>query len=79
VKAGVRQRPSGDPDVDAGAILDALERSGVHADGVLTFWENWVRPGARARDGTVCPVCVFGFTSLDRTARPGACKIETLA
>ena len=38
---------SGDPDVDAAAILDALERSGVHPDGVLTFWEDCVREAAR--------------------------------
>jgi biotin carboxylase len=38
---------SGDPDVDAGAILGALERSGVRADGVLTFWENSVCEVAR--------------------------------
>ena len=38
---------SGDPDVDAGAILGALERSGVRADGVLTFVENYVCEAAR--------------------------------
>jgi len=38
---------SGDPDVDAGAILSALERSGVRADGVLTFFENYVCEAAR--------------------------------
>ena len=38
---------SGDPDVDAGAILDALDRSGVRADGVLTFVENYVCEAAR--------------------------------
>ena len=38
---------TGDPDVDAGAILDALERSGVRADGVLTFWEDSVCAAAR--------------------------------
>ena len=38
---------TGDPDVDARAILDALERSGVRADGVLTFWENSVCEAAR--------------------------------
>jgi carnosine synthase len=38
---------SGDPDVDAAAILGALERSGVRADGVLTFWEDCVREAAR--------------------------------
>lgn len=38
---------SGDPDVDAAAIVGALERSGVHADGVLTFWENSVCEAAR--------------------------------
>jgi biotin carboxylase len=38
---------SGNPDVDAGAILGALERSGVRPDGVLTFWENSVCEAAR--------------------------------
>jgi biotin carboxylase len=38
---------SGDPDVDAAAILGALERSGVRADGVLTFWEPSVCEAAR--------------------------------
>jgi biotin carboxylase len=38
---------TGDPDVDAAATLDALERSGVHADGVLTFWEDRVCEAAR--------------------------------
>ena len=38
---------SGDPDADAGAILGALERSGVRADGVLTFFENYVCEAAR--------------------------------
>jgi biotin carboxylase len=38
---------SGDPDVNAAAILDALERSGVRADGVLTFLEDYVREAAR--------------------------------
>ena len=38
---------SGDPDVDAETILDALERSGVRADGLLTFWENSVCEAAR--------------------------------
>jgi len=38
---------SGDPDVDAAAILDALERSEVRADGVLTFWEDSAREAAR--------------------------------
>jgi biotin carboxylase len=38
---------SGDPDVDAAATLDALERSGVHANGVLTFWEARVCEAAR--------------------------------
>lgn len=38
---------TGDPDVDAGAILDALEHSGVRADGVLTFVENYVCEAAR--------------------------------
>ena len=38
---------SGDPDVDAQAILDALARADVRADGVLTFWENSVCEAAR--------------------------------
>jgi biotin carboxylase len=38
---------SGDPDADAEAILGALKRSGVRADGVLTFWENSVCEAAR--------------------------------
>jgi biotin carboxylase len=38
---------SGDPDADAAAILGALERSGVRADGVLTFFENYVCEAAR--------------------------------
>jgi carnosine synthase len=38
---------SGDPDADAGTILGALERSGVRADGVLTFFENYVCEAAR--------------------------------
>jgi biotin carboxylase len=38
---------SGDPDVDAGAILGALERADIRADGVLTFWENSVCEAAR--------------------------------
>jgi carnosine synthase len=38
---------SGDPDTDAGAILGALDRSGVRADGVLTFFENYVCEAAR--------------------------------
>ena len=38
---------SGNPDIDAAAILGALERSGVRADGVLTFWENSVCEAAR--------------------------------
>lgn len=38
---------TGDPDADAGAILDALKRSGVRPDGVLTFVENYVREAAR--------------------------------
>lgn len=38
---------SGIPDTDARAILVALERSGVRADGVLTFWENSVCEAAR--------------------------------
>ena len=38
---------SGDPDADAVAILAALERSGIRADGVLTFWEDRVCEAAR--------------------------------
>jgi biotin carboxylase len=37
----------GDPDVNAAAILGALSRSGVRADGVLTFLEDCVREAAR--------------------------------
>jgi carnosine synthase len=38
---------TGDADVDAGAILDALGRAAVRADGVLTFWEDSVCVAAR--------------------------------
>lgn len=38
---------SGDPDTDAAAILGALERSGVRADAVLTFWEDSACEAAR--------------------------------
>ena len=38
---------SGDPDVDAAAVLDALAHSGIRPDGVLTFWENSVCEVAR--------------------------------
>ncbi|WP_025735255.1 ATP-grasp domain-containing protein [Mycobacterium genavense] len=38
---------SGDPNVDAAATLAVLERSGVRADGVLTFWEDRVCDAAR--------------------------------
>jgi len=38
---------SGDPDADAAAILAALERSGIRADGVLTFWEDSACEAAR--------------------------------
>jgi carnosine synthase len=38
---------SGNSDTDAEAILSALQRSGVRADGVLTFWENSVCEVAR--------------------------------
>src|SRR5215469_9287303 len=38
---------SGDPNVDAEAILRALKRSGIRPDGVLTFWENSVCEAAR--------------------------------
>jgi carnosine synthase len=37
----------GDPDVDAQAALDALSRAGVHADGVLTYWEDSTCVAAR--------------------------------
>ena len=46
---------SGDPDVDAAAILAALERSGVRADGVLTFWEDSAREAARVAAGLGLP------------------------
>ena len=38
---------SGDPDADAAAILGALKRAGIRADGVLTFFENYVCEAAR--------------------------------
>jgi biotin carboxylase len=38
---------TGNPDVDAAAILDALARPGVRPDGLLTFWENSVCEAAR--------------------------------
>jgi biotin carboxylase len=38
---------TGDPDTDAATILEALGRDGVHADGVLTYWENSVCAAAR--------------------------------
>lgn len=38
---------TGDPDTDAEAIVAAVRRSGVRADGVLTFWENSVCQAAR--------------------------------
>ena len=38
---------TGDPDADAATILEALERDGVHANGVLTYWENSVCAAAR--------------------------------
>jgi biotin carboxylase len=46
---------SGDPDADADAILDALERSAVRADGVLTFVENYVREAARVAAALALP------------------------
>src|SRR5258708_7353314 len=38
---------SGNSDTDAEAILGALNRAGVRADGVLTFWEFSVCEAAR--------------------------------
>jgi biotin carboxylase len=38
---------SGNSDTDAEAILGALDRSGIRADGVLTFWEFSVCEAAR--------------------------------
>jgi biotin carboxylase len=38
---------TGDADVDAATILDALRREGVRADGVLTYWEDSVCAAAR--------------------------------
>jgi len=46
---------TGDPDVDAQAILDALERAGVRADGVLTFWEDSVCAAARVATALELP------------------------
>jgi carnosine synthase len=37
----------GDDDVDARAVLDALQQAGIVPDGVLTFWENSVCVAAR--------------------------------
>jgi len=33
-------------------------------------------PGARAREGTVCPVGICGFAAVARRITPGAGKIE---
>ena len=38
---------TGDPERDAGTILDALGRGGVRPDGVLTYWEDSVCAAAR--------------------------------
>lgn len=38
---------TGDPDVDAGAVLDAVAAAGVRPAGVLTFWEDSVTVAAR--------------------------------
>lgn len=38
---------TGDPDVDAQAVLDALREANVRPDGLLTFWENSVSVAAR--------------------------------
>ncbi|MGH3181040.1 MAG: hypothetical protein ACRDOE_03915, partial [Streptosporangiaceae bacterium] len=46
---------SGDPDVDAGAILGALERSGVRADGARTFFENHGCEAARVAQALGLP------------------------
>jgi biotin carboxylase len=46
---------SGDPDADAATILDALERSTVRPDGVLTFVENYVREAARVAAALALP------------------------
>src|SRR5690242_13179558 len=38
---------TGDPDVDAAAVLDALSAEAIRPDGVLTFWELRVPVAAR--------------------------------
>jgi len=38
---------SGNPDTDAAAVLGAVAGAGVHAEGVLTFWEDSVGVAAR--------------------------------
>lgn len=46
---------TGDPDHDAEAILAALRHSEVHADGVITFFENYVCEAARVAVGLGLP------------------------
>ena len=46
---------SGDADEDAAATLDAVERSGVRPDGVLTIWENNVSVAARVASALGLP------------------------
>lgn len=46
---------TGDPDRDADAILDALHRREVRADGVITFFENYVCEAARVAAGLGLP------------------------
>jgi carnosine synthase len=38
---------TGDPDVDAAAIVDALAAAGIHPDGIVTFWEISIAVAAR--------------------------------
>ncbi len=45
---------TGDPDADAAAVLAALRASGVHPDGVLTFWEDAVPTTARVATMSAC-------------------------
>jgi len=45
----------GDPDGDARAALDALQRAGIRPDGVLTFWEDSICVAARVADGLGLP------------------------
>jgi biotin carboxylase len=45
----------GDADEDAAAIVDALDRSAIRADGVFTIWENSVCVAARVAEALGLP------------------------